>query len=300
MTTRFMCWRVVNYTTLGYGVASENVEAADVALVRFLNREGGAAQRRSNGRPVGRGEVGTGGVRWDASDGSDDLASMLTDYVMASEIGETGPTTHRVFFLRGGQPDAEEVPARVRPQRGQSLRHVLQVEEGGGARRLRAGGAGARGALAGQGLHGRRRQDRPPHPRRLHGQALLRQPRHGLVQKIPRGQEKFLSIIDLKGWGYSSCDMRAYIAAIEIMQNYYPERLGKALMIHVPSIFMKAWKMIYPFIDNNTRDKFVFVDDKSLQETLHREIDESQLPEFLGGNIPLIPLKDYVQQSQSV
>ncbi|WVZ67590.1 hypothetical protein U9M48_016644 [Paspalum notatum var. saurae] len=140
-----------------------------------------------------------------------------------------------------------------------------------------------------------------------------------ICARIPRGQEKFLAIVDIKGWGYSNCDIRAYIAAIEIMQashlccanqphallsissntqnkNYYPERLGKALMIHVPYIFMKAWKMIYPFIDNNTRDKFVFVDDKNLQQTLQREVDESQLPEFLGGKMPLVPLKDYVQQ----
>jgi hypothetical protein len=44
-----------------------------------------------------------------------------------------------------------------------------------------------------------------------------------------------------------------------LVQNYYPERLGKALMIHVPYIFMKAWKMIYPFIDTNTRDKVIDV-----------------------------------------
>jgi hypothetical protein len=49
--------------------------------------------------------------------------------------------------------------------------------------------------------------------------------------------------------------VRAYIAAIEIMQNYYPERLGKALMIHIPYLFMKAWKMVQPFIDANTREK---------------------------------------------
>jgi hypothetical protein len=61
--------------------------------------------------------------------------------------------------------------------------------------------------------------------------------------------------VDLKGWGYANCDVRAYIAAIEIMQNYYPERLGKALMIHVPYIFMKAWNMVKPFIDANTKDK---------------------------------------------
>uniref|UniRef100_A0A453GE82 CRAL-TRIO domain-containing protein n=1 Tax=Aegilops tauschii subsp. strangulata TaxID=200361 RepID=A0A453GE82_AEGTS len=73
--------------------------------------------------------------------------------------------------------------------------------------------------------------------------------------RIPRGQDKFMCIVDLKGWGYANSDVRAYIAAIEIMQGYYPERLGKALMVHVPYIFMKAWKMVYPFIDTNTRDK---------------------------------------------
>ena len=47
------------------------------------------------------------------------------------------------------------------------------------------------------------------------------------------------------------------------------------------------------------RLQFVFVDDKSLHETLRREIDETQLPEFLGGKMPLIPLKDYAPQTES-
>uniref|UniRef100_A0ACD5XG70 Uncharacterized protein n=2 Tax=Avena sativa TaxID=4498 RepID=A0ACD5XG70_AVESA len=111
-----------------------------------------------------------------------------------------------------------------------------------------------------------------------------------ICARIPRGQEKFLCIVDLKGWGYANCDVRAYIAAIEIMQNYYPERLGKALMVHVPYIFMKAWKMVQPFIDANTKDKFVFIDDKNLEETLKRELDESQLPEMYGGKLTLVPL----------
>jgi hypothetical protein len=111
-----------------------------------------------------------------------------------------------------------------------------------------------------------------------------------ICARIPRGQEKFLCIVDLKGWGYANCDVRAYIAAIEIMQNYYPERLGKALMIHVPYMFLKAWKMVQPFIDANTKDKFVFIDDKNLEETLKRELDESQLPEMYGGKLTLVPL----------
>lgn len=41
-------------------------------------------------------------------------------------------------------------------------------------------------------------------------------------------------------------------------QDYYPERLGKLLLLHVPYIFMSVWKVIYPFIDNNTKKKVRF------------------------------------------
>lgn len=44
-------------------------------------------------------------------------------------------------------------------------------------------------------------------------------------------------------------------ALIHPWQNCYPERLGKVFLIHVPSIFMKVWKIIYPFIDKNTKQK---------------------------------------------
>ncbi|KAJ4810171.1 Sec14p-like phosphatidylinositol transfer family protein [Rhynchospora pubera] len=110
--------------------------------------------------------------------------------------------------------------------------------------------------------------------------------------RMPSGQEKFICIADFKGWGYSHCDIRAYIAALEVMQNYYPERLGKVLLINVPQIFMKTWKVVYPFIDKNTKEKFIFVDDKKLQETLLVDIDESQLPDIYGGKLPLVPIEN--------
>lgn len=109
-----------------------------------------------------------------------------------------------------------------------------------------------------------------------------------LCASIPSGQEKFIGIVDLKGWGYSNCDIRGYLAALDIMQNYYPERLGKAYLVHVPYLFMKAWKIIYPFIDNNTRKKIVFVEDKNLKDTLLEEIDESQIPDIYGGKLTLV------------
>ncbi|KAJ8636983.1 hypothetical protein MRB53_011250 [Persea americana] len=114
----------------------------------------------------------------------------------------------------------------------------------------------------------------------------------GSKHMMPGGQEKFAVIGDLEGWGYSNLDIRAYLASLEILQDYYPERLGKVYLVHVPYIFMAAWKIVYPFIDKNTRDKIVFVENKVLKETLSEEIDESQIPETYGGKMPLVPIQN--------
>ncbi|KAK1567845.1 hypothetical protein Q3G72_017351 [Acer saccharum] len=63
-----------------------------------------------------------------------------------------------------------------------------------------------------------------------------------LSEKIPAGQEKFVVIADIQGWGYANSDLRAYIGALSILQDYYPERLGKLLILHAPYIFMTTKK----------------------------------------------------------
>ncbi|XP_068646290.1 patellin-6-like [Aristolochia californica] len=113
-----------------------------------------------------------------------------------------------------------------------------------------------------------------------------------LCASTPSGQEKFIVIADLQGWGLSHCDIRGYLAALDILQNNYPERLAKAFLIHVPYVFMTAWKIVYPFIDKNTKKRFIFVEKKNLKTTLLQDIDESQLPDIYGGKLPLVPIQD--------
>lgn len=115
-----------------------------------------------------------------------------------------------------------------------------------------------------------------------------------LCASMPTGLETFVVIADFEGWGYSNMDTRAYLAALEILQDFYPERLAKAFMIHVPYLFQTAWKMISPFIDKVTKKKIIFVEDKHLRSTLLNDIDESQLPEIYGGALPLVPAQDCV------
>jgi hypothetical protein len=72
---------------------------------------------------------------------------------------------------------------------------------------------------------------------------------------MPPGEEKFLAIADIKGWGYANSDLRGYLGALTILQDYHPARLGKLFIVHAPYMFMKVWKLIYPFIDDNTKKK---------------------------------------------
>lgn len=113
-----------------------------------------------------------------------------------------------------------------------------------------------------------------------------------ICSRMPRGHEKFVCIGDLEGWGYSSSDIRGYLAALSILQDCFPERLGKLFIVHVPYIFMTAWKVVYPFIDKRTKKKIIFVENKKLRSTLLGDIDESQLPVTYGGQLPLVPIQD--------
>uniref|UniRef100_A0A7C9F419 CRAL-TRIO domain-containing protein n=1 Tax=Opuntia streptacantha TaxID=393608 RepID=A0A7C9F419_OPUST len=76
-----------------------------------------------------------------------------------------------------------------------------------------------------------------------------------ICSRMPAGQEKFVSIGDLQGWGFSNSDIRGYLAALSILQ-------------------------------------IVFVDDSKLKSTLLEDIDESQLPDTYGGKLPLVPLQE--------
>ncbi|XP_057517266.1 uncharacterized protein LOC130798344 isoform X2 [Amaranthus tricolor] len=113
-----------------------------------------------------------------------------------------------------------------------------------------------------------------------------------LCARMGVGQEKFCAIGDLQGWGFSNSDIRGYLGALSILQDCYPERLGKLFLLHAPRIFMAVWKIIYPFIDDNTKTKIVFVENQKLKSTLLEDIDESQLPEIYGGKLPLIPIQE--------
>ncbi|KAL1565371.1 phosphatidylinositol transfer protein 3-like [Salvia divinorum] len=97
--------------------------------------------------------------------------------------------------------------------------------------------------------------------------------------------------MDMKGYGFANNDIRGFIAGLSILQDYYPERLGKMFFVNVPSFFMAAWKLISPFVDKNTKNKMAFLESKKMKAVMSQDIDESQLPEPYGGKLKLISIE---------
>lgn len=113
-----------------------------------------------------------------------------------------------------------------------------------------------------------------------------------LIREAPPDAEQFICILDLKGLGIKNLDSKSFIAAAEILQTHYPQRVEKVFMINVPIIFNGLWKVVKPFLEEDIRNRVMFVDKKKTAEILTSEIDAEYLPRECGGTADLIPLQD--------
>ncbi|KAE8369583.1 CRAL-TRIO domain-containing protein [Aspergillus caelatus] len=66
---------------------------------------------------------------------------------------------------------------------------------------------------------------------------------------------------------------------LNFLQNHYPERLGRALVINMPFMIMGFFKLITPFIDPLTRQKLKF------NEDLRQHVPAAQLMKSMGGDV---------------
>ncbi|KAG0223498.1 CRAL-TRIO domain-containing protein [Mortierella sp. GBAus27b] len=83
------------------------------------------------------------------------------------------------------------------------------------------------------------------------------------IALMPKDVQNLCIIIDFEG---SSMTKNPGVGIareiINVLGNHYPERLGKAYIIHAPWFFFPFYKLISPFIDPVTKDKINFVDMK--------------------------------------
>ncbi|KAF2273135.1 CRAL/TRIO domain-containing protein [Westerdykella ornata] len=94
----------------------------------------------------------------------------------------------------------------------------------------------------------------------------------------PPGQETLALLIDFRN---SSAGSQPSVgtgrAVLHILQNHYPERLGRALITHLPWYVTAFLKVISPFIDPVTKTKIRY------NEPLTDHVPASQLMKNAGG-----------------
>jgi len=106
-----------------------------------------------------------------------------------------------------------------------------------------------------------------------------------------RGVEKFVYIIDLKGFSVSQAGADPKLAQswIHILQNYYPERLYKVIVVDSGMIFTGFWNIISYFVDPVTRKKMAFLTLAQLKKevTNSDHLSPQTIEEYYGGTVPI-------------
>ncbi|XP_002984166.2 phosphatidylinositol transfer protein PDR16 [Selaginella moellendorffii] len=104
-----------------------------------------------------------------------------------------------------------------------------------------------------------------------------------IVNLPPNGQDQMVWLIDFNGWSiFKSPSVKTAKDIAYILQNFYPEWLGLAVLYNPPYIFETFWVVIKPFLHPSTCKKVKFVYSSNLK-LLHDIFDMSKVETAFGG-----------------
>ncbi|CAN8077062.1 unnamed protein product [Agarophyton chilense] len=71
---------------------------------------------------------------------------------------------------------------------------------------------------------------------------------------------QWVIVMDMEGYNSkNSPPLSVSLETLRIFQNHFPERAKRIVILDAPRAFSILWRMLSPFMDNVTRQKFVFV-----------------------------------------
>ena len=91
----------------------------------------------------------------------------------------------------------------------------------------------------------------------------------------------FVVLADLTGLGMANVDYAFFQEMINVMQQYYPERLGAFYVCNAGWLFSVIWKVVKPWLDKRTAQK-IFVNPS--RDDLLRLLPAEHLPRSFGGD----------------
>ncbi|KAM5151788.1 SEC14-like protein 5 [Mantella aurantiaca] len=118
-------------------------------------------------------------------------------------------------------------------------------------------------------------------------------------------------LVDLEGLNMRHLwrpGVKALLRIIEVVEANYPETLGRLLIVRAPRVFPVLWTLVSPFINENSRKKFLIYSGNNYQGPggMADYLDKEITPDFLGGecvcNIPeggLVPKSLYQSDDEA-
>ncbi|XP_014673781.1 PREDICTED: SEC14-like protein 1 [Priapulus caudatus] len=112
-------------------------------------------------------------------------------------------------------------------------------------------------------------------------------------EKATKTRQKPISswtgLVDLEGLSMRHLwrpGVRVLLRMIELVEANYPETMGRLLIVRAPRVFPVLWTLVSPFIDENTRNKFLILGGNDYQGPggLTDYIDTRYIPDFLDGD----------------
>ncbi len=95
------------------------------------------------------------------------------------------------------------------------------------------------------------------------------------------GVDKVCLLFDLSGGSISNFDLASIRFIVQTLQDYYPECLGKCLIVNAPWFFWGCWRVIRPWLDPAVVEKVEFV---SGPEKMLDFFDANNLLSWYGGS----------------
>ncbi|MED6204081.1 hypothetical protein PIB30_005808 [Stylosanthes scabra] len=106
------------------------------------------------------------------------------------------------------------------------------------------------------------------------------------IFNLPSNQEEIVWLIDFQGYSMASISFKMSREITFILQEYYPERLGLAILYNAPRIFRPFYSMVKPLLDAKTynRFKFGYSNDHNTKKMIEDLFDMDKLESAFGGN----------------
>jgi len=97
--------------------------------------------------------------------------------------------------------------------------------------------------------------------------------------------EQLIVLLDFTGYTLRNAPpFKTSLETLKILQDYYCERLGEAMLLNPPSVFRVLWKLIRPFIDKRTLRKISFLPRNFKEcDILKERFNLDDLDTALGG-----------------